>query len=475
VNLLGGTLAPDAGRIVLDGVDVTREASHRRAARGLARSFQIGALFDTLTPRETLALAVARRHGGGATWWRPLGASAAVAGRAARLLERFGLADIADRPVRELAYGQRRLLEIALALACEPRVLLLDEPMAGVPPAEREALLDTLAALPPDVAVLLIEHDMDLVFRFARRITVMAEGAVLAEGDPAAIAADARVRAVYLGPDTTASVPGPATTSSRRSAPRDAAPPLLRVEGLAAGHGDAVVLHDVAFTLQAGRTLALLGRNGAGKTTLVDTLAGAARQRAGRLLWHGDAGGPAVDLHRLPSHRRAALGIGWVPQERGVFASLTVHEHLTAVARPVGAGREGRARASAWTPGRVYALFPRLAERRANLGGALSGGEQQMLAVGRALMLNPRLLLLDEPLEGLAPVLAAELLAAIERLTRGEGLAAIVVEQHPQAVLAIADEALVLDRGRVVHASPAHELAARPELLARWLGAAGEA
>jgi branched-chain amino acid transport system permease protein len=509
VNLLAGTLAPDAGRIVLDGVDVTRAPPHRRAARGLARSFQIGALFDTLTPRETLMLAVARRHGGRARWWRPLGASAAVAGRAARLLDRFGLAAVAERPVRELAYGQRRLLEIALALACEPRVLLLDEPMAGVPPAEREALLDTLAALPPDVAVLLIEHDMDLVFRFARRITVLAEGAVLAEGDPAAIAADARVRAVYLGPaadaragtdatlradagidagggpeagrdrtPTPASRPSSARpapgTPATRGLPSGEARPLLRVEGLAAGHGDAVVLHDIAFTLRAGRTLALLGRNGAGKTTLVDTLAGAARQRAGRILWHDGADGSGIELHRLASHRRAMLGIGWVPQARGVFASLTVHEHLTAVARPAGAERAGRARAPAWTPERIYALFPRLAERRANLGGALSGGEQQMLAVGRALMLNPRLLLLDEPLEGLAPVLAAELLAAIGQLTRGEGLAAIVVEQHPQAVLAIADEALVLDRGRVAHASDARALAARPDLLARWLGAAGE-
>ncbi|UST54978.1 ATP-binding cassette domain-containing protein [Comamonadaceae bacterium OTU4NAUVB1] len=496
VNLLGGVLAPDAGRIVLDGTDVTREPPHRRAARGLVRSFQVGALFDTLTPRETLALAIARRHAGGADGWRPLAASAVAAEGATWLLERFRLAADADRPTRALAYGQRRLLEIALALACEPRVLVLDEPMAGVPPAEREALLETLAALPPEVAVLLIEHDMDLVFRFARRITVLAEGAVLAEGDPAAIAADARVRSAYLGPAGAGTAPRPdpcadartgdtgsvvpATAPSGRTAaparPTAAVPPtrapLLRVEGLVAGHGDAVVLHDIGFVLQAGRTLALLGRNGAGKTTLIDTLAGTARQRGGRILWQGEGEGTPVALHALAAHRRAALGIGWVPQERGVFASLTVHEHLAAFARPA---RAGRGRAPAWTPGRVYALFPRLAERRAHLGRQLSGGEQQMLAIGRALMLAPRLLLLDEPLEGLAPVLAAEVLAAIERLTRGEGLAVIVVEQHPQAVLAIADEALVLDRGRVAHASAARELAARPDLLARWLGAAGGA
>ena len=511
MNLLGGELAPDAGRIVLGGADITRLPPHARVARGLVRSFQIGSLFDSLTARETLELAATRARGPGPGVGpgarkearSDAGRPPAAADRAALLLDRLGLRDDADRPVRELAYGRRRLLEIALALACEPGVLLLDEPMAGVPAAERELLLDTLAALPPDVAVLLVEHDMDLVFRFAHRITVMAEGRVLAEGDPASIAADPRVRAVYLGPGgagatgagtappvappararsasasatTSASVPVPVPALLPTPAPSARAgaaplPPLLRVEALAAGHGDAIVLHAIDFTLEAGRTLALLGRNGAGKTTLVDTLAGAARQRGGRILWHDAARDAApVALHALASHRRAALGLGWVPQERGIFASLTVQEHLTAVARPVSGRRGG---APAWTPARVYALFPRLAERRDHLGGQLSGGEQQMLAVGRALMLEPRLLLLDEPLEGLAPVLAAELLAAIARLTRDEGLAAIVVEQHPQAVLAIADQALVLDRGRVVHASTAAALAARPDLLARWLGVAG--
>jgi branched-chain amino acid transport system ATP-binding protein len=163
----------------------------------------------------------------------------------------------------------------------------------------------------------------------------------------------------------------------------------------------------------------------------------------------------------LPSHARAAAGIGWVPQERNIFKSLTVHENLTAVARP------GR-----WTPNEVYEMFPRLGDRRANLGTQLSGGEQQMLAMGRALVLNPRLLLLDEPLEGLAPIIVEELLKAIARITRGEGLAAIIVEQHPQAILAISHHAVVLDHGTVVHSGPAQELAAAPELLERLLGVA---
>ena len=228
---------------------------------------------------------------------------------------------------------------------------------------------------------------------------------------------------------------------------------LLQVEQLSAGYGDAVVLHDVSLALGEGQTLALLGRNGVGKTTFMDTLAGATRQHGGEITLGG------VALHRLPAHARAGAGIGWVPQERNIFKSLTVHENLTAVARP-----------GPWTPQRAYGLFPRLAERRGNLGTQLSGGEQQMLAVARALVLNPKLLLLDEPLEGLAPIIVEELLRAIARITREEGLAAIIVEQHPQAILAISDRAVVLDHGTVVHASDAESLRRQPEVLDRLLG-----
>jgi branched-chain amino acid transport system ATP-binding protein len=235
---------------------------------------------------------------------------------------------------------------------------------------------------------------------------------------------------------------------------------LLRIHQLRAGYGEAVVLDNVSLTLGESRTLALLGRNGTGKTTLMNSIAGVTRLHGGEITLDG------VALHTLPPHKRAAAGIGWVPQERNIFKSLTVHENLTAVQR---AGRPGK---NPWTPERVYAMFPRLAERKSNLGTQLSGGEQQMLAVGRALVVNPRLLLLDEPLEGLAPIIVAELMRAIRRITHEEGLAAIVVEQHPQAILAISDDAVVLDHGTVVHAAPARELKQQPELLDRLLGVA---
>jgi branched-chain amino acid transport system ATP-binding protein len=198
INLLTGVLVPTEGRISLLGEDITTLAPHKRVARGLV-TFQINQLFDSMTPLETLALVVSQHQGAGAQWWRPLGSTKAVTERAAQLLEQFHLGDVARQQTKFMAYGKRRLLEIAIALACEPRVLLLDEPVAGVPAGEREELLETVAALPADVSVLLIEHDMDLVFSFADRMTVLVNGTLLTEGDPETIANDPKVKEVYLG------------------------------------------------------------------------------------------------------------------------------------------------------------------------------------------------------------------------------------------------------------------------------------
>ena len=199
INLLTVVLPPTEGRIVLEGQDITGLTPHLRVQRGMVRTFQINQLFDTLTPLQTLALTVSRHLGLGARWWQPLGRSSEVSRRCEQLLEQFHLTEVMDQETRVLAYGKRRLLEIAIALACEPRVLLLDEPVAGVPAGEREELLQTVAALPADVSVLLIEHDMDLVFNFATYITVLVNGGLLTEGLPEEIASDPRVKAVYLG------------------------------------------------------------------------------------------------------------------------------------------------------------------------------------------------------------------------------------------------------------------------------------
>jgi branched-chain amino acid transport system ATP-binding protein len=230
---------------------------------------------------------------------------------------------------------------------------------------------------------------------------------------------------------------------------------LLAVEGLTAGYGDAVVLEDVALSLDEGDSLALLGRNGMGKTTLLVTLMGLTRMRRGTLRWRGR------DLAAMPTHRRARSGIGWVPQERFMFPSLTVEEHLTAVARP-----------GPWNVARVYEIFPRLAERRTNFGNQLSGGEQQMLAIGRALMVNPALLLLDEPMEGLAPIIVQELMGVIRELVEDGGMAVIVVEQHAKLALSLTRQAIVLERGRIAHRAASGSLLADPETLHRLVAVA---
>ena len=227
---------------------------------------------------------------------------------------------------------------------------------------------------------------------------------------------------------------------------------LLEVRGLKSGYGEAVVVQGVDLVLPQGQSLALLGRNGTGKTTLMNSLVGVTRRHAGTIVLAGR------DITALAPHARAAAGIGWVPQERNIFKSLTVDENLTAVARP-----------GAWTVTRAYEMFPRLAERKANMGNQLSGGEQQMLAVARALVLNPKLLLLDEPLEGLAPIIVEELLRSIGRVVRDEGMSAIIVEQSPRLVLPITQRAIVLDRGSIVHEGSSVDLLADRARLDRWL------
>jgi branched-chain amino acid transport system ATP-binding protein len=229
--------------------------------------------------------------------------------------------------------------------------------------------------------------------------------------------------------------------------------PLLALEGVRAGYGEAVALDGITLAVPVGGSLAVLGRNGVGKTTLLLTIMGYTDMTRGVIRWRGQ------DLTRMPPHRRALAGLGWVAQEREVFPSLSVEENLTVAAR---LGR--------WDLARVYALFPRLAERRGSRGRHLSGGEQQMLAIGRALMTNPALLLLDEPLEGLAPIVVEELTAAIARLRAEDGGAFILVEQHAEAALSLTETTLVLERGSVVYQGPSRALLADPATLDRLVG-----
>ena len=229
--------------------------------------------------------------------------------------------------------------------------------------------------------------------------------------------------------------------------------PLLSLRNVHAGYGDALVLHDVSLDLPANGSLGLLGRNGVGKSTLLMTIMGYTQMRSGSVMWRGK------DISKLPPHQRARVGIGWVAQEREIFPSLTVEENLTTTARP-----------GPWNLAEVYKLFPRLQERRRNMGNQLSGGEQQMLAITRALMTNPSLLLLDEPLEGLAPVIVDELILAIRKMYSTSGIAVILVEQHTDIALELTADAIVLERGAVAHSSSSERLSTDHATLERLVG-----
>ena len=228
---------------------------------------------------------------------------------------------------------------------------------------------------------------------------------------------------------------------------------LLKLENVTAGYGDAVVLHGISLDLPEHGSLALLGRNGVGKSTLLMSIMGYTQLRSGRVVWKGQ------DISRLPPNRRAVNGIGWVAQEREIFPSLSVEENLTVASRP-----------GPWDLDAVFKLFPRLSERRRNMGNQLSGGEQQMLAIARALMTNPALLLLDEPLEGLAPIIVEELVRGLRKMITEEGTAVILVEQHAEIALSLTEQALLLERGAIVHRARSADLLKDHATLDRYIG-----
>jgi branched-chain amino acid transport system ATP-binding protein len=341
-----------------------------------------------------------------------------------KLLATVGLADRAAQAAAALSHGDRRLLEIALALASEPRLLLLDEPTAGMGSGERDRVLAQIRDLAAQVTILLVEHDMEVVFGLAGRIVVLHQGRVLADGAPQAIRDDARVREIYLGE---ASV----------------APAALHV------------LHDVSFSVARGEILALLGRNGVGKTTTLRSLAGLTQP------WRGSA----IRLSGRPiageaPETIAALGVSYVPDDRRIFPDLTAAENLRV---PVLALRRTR-----WGRERIGAIFPPLAALWNRKGRHLSGGEQKMLAIARALMTDPALLLLDEPSEGLGPLMVRILVAALAQI-RSEGVTVLLADQNLQFARAVADRAVVMERGRLVHAAARAELLGDPSTLQRLL------
>ena len=428
-NLLSGLFRPDSGQVLLDGRAIGGLEPHAITRAGLGRSFQITNLFPGLSVAENVRLAVQARHPSHFSPWRNALAIREIADDTAELLRWTGLAGIERAEAGSLSYGGQRLLDMGLALATRPRVLLLDEPLAGLAAAERERVGDLIKALSADIPVLLVEHDIDRVFRLADRVTVMADGAVLVDGSVADARDDAKVQAVYLGSGT-------AAIAAKPRASAVASNDLLTMSAVETFYGKSHILNAVDLTLRGGEVVALLGRNGAGKSTLLKTLIGIAPPTSGRIVLEGQ------DIAGLTPDGIARLGIGYVPQGRALFSGMSVAENL-------GLGRLRRLTGAGvhWDEERVLEFFPRLKQRWSVDAARLSGGEQQMVAVARALSGDTRLLLLDEPFEGLSPAVTEELFEAFDRLRRE--IAIIIVDHHLDLALALSDRTVALERGAV--------------------------
>jgi ABC-type branched-subunit amino acid transport system ATPase component/ABC-type branched-subunit amino acid transport system permease subunit len=452
-NLISGMFAPDHGTVQLDGTPMTGLAPNEIAGAGLTRSFQITNLFAGVTIEENLRLAVQARDASHFDGWTDAHDVSDVMHRTAELVRFLGLSGIEKVEAGSLSYGGQRLLDMGLALASAPRVLLLDEPLAGLAAAERERVGGLIKRISADIPVLLVEHDIDRVFALADRVTVMNEGKVLLDGTAAEARASPVVQQVYIGSGVTALASRP-----RGDAARASAASLLTLDNVNAFYGKSHIVKDVSLAVHEREIVALLGRNGAGKSTLLKTIIGIVAPQSGRIELDGS------DLAGRAAAGIARRGIGYVPQGRGLFAGMSVRHNLEL-------GRLKRQHGSgvAWSDDKILAFFPRLKARFDTPADYLSGGEQQMVAVARALAGHVRVLLLDEPFEGLAPSVVEELFEAFDKLR--DELSIVIVEHSLDLVLALADEAYVLERGSVVHRGSALALRNDLELRRRvlWL------
>ena len=472
LGVLSSLLRPDSGEVYLAGVRVTREAAHRRAARGLARTFQHPQLFADLTVRQHLRLAYRLHHERRRLWSDlvdgaglrpPSSEETQVVGE---LLELLQLQEIADHPVVGLPLGTGRLVEVAQAFATRPKVVLLDEPSSGLDPQETKrlvtALSDVVAA--HGVSLLLVEHDIEMVMGISDTIQVLESGQTIAVGPPARIRANAAVKSAYLGdqldaPDEAkprARVVG--GTARGRRAEEPPARPILRADQLCAAYGHALVLDNISLEVMPGSVLALLGANGAGKSTLGRVLSGLMPAASGSIHFDG------ADVTALPAHEIRQRGLVYLPEGRGVFPSLSVADNLTLAVRTLPKPEREAA------VGAAMAMFPIFGQRRRQLAGQLSGGEQQMLSLARALAVGPRLVIADEMSLGLAPKIVDQVFDALG-VAIDSGITVIVIEQLVHQALSMADQCCILRRGQVAWSGAA---AAVDGILDHYLGSAPE-
>jgi ABC-type branched-subunit amino acid transport system ATPase component/ABC-type branched-subunit amino acid transport system permease subunit len=455
LNLMSGVLRPSAGEIEITGRRVEGAPAHRIAALGVARSWQTPRLFSLLNVVNNVKVGLHRRsHAGFVRCALALARSEErwIEGRALAALKRANFGGRVDESIGALPFGSHRLVELARALASSPRLLLLDEPASGLSTAERDQLVALIRRIKDEgVAVVLVEHNVEMVLNLADDVVVLHHGEVLARGAPGEIKTDPAVIAAYLGEASPLGVRrGPVATGR----------PLLSVEGLSAGYGSVRVLHEINLQINEGEAVAVLGRNGAGKSTLMKAVTGLIRCGGRVRLGNDEVTGNAPEV-------MTRLGLSLVPERRQLLESMTVRDHLElgAFVRRRSSEREDIIEDIE----RCYELFPILRTKEGDVARSLSGGQQQMLAIGRALMARPRVLLLDEPLLGLAPRVVEDILSTIARL-RSEGIGVVVVEQNVGAVLPLVDRAYVLENGRVVLSDRAETLMDSTELEAAFLG-----
>ena len=450
-NLISGMFRPDKGTVTLAGELIAGLSPERITRAGIGRSFQITNLFGALDIAENVRLAVQARDRRRFWFWNDALAMDSVNAETRAVMQTMGLAGMERARAESLSYGGQRLLDMALALATRPRLLLLDEPLAGLAAAERDRVGRLIKSISTEIPVLLVEHDIDRVFALADAVTVMNEGAVLVDGDVAEARDSPRVQEIYIGS-------GSHALAGRVGESAASETTLLEVRGVQTFYGKSHILRDVGFAVREREIMALLGRNGAGKSTLLKTLIGIAPPAA------GDVRLGTVPLTGCTPAQIARLGVAYVPQGRGLFAGMSVAHNLE-----LGRLKRRTGHGVHWDDERIFEFFPRLKERLRSPADYLSGGEQQMLAVARALTGDTRLLLLDEPFEGLAPSVIEELFVAFDKLRRE--LSIVIVDHHLDLALALSDRTVALERGAVTHVGPSQRLASDMELRRKvlWL------
>jgi len=457
VNVISGLYAASEGQMHLHGKELPIGSLFKVSKAGIARTFQNLQIFAELSALENVMVACEGAYKKSLPLVL-LGFAYAEERRAQAdslaLLELVGLASDARTKAKDLPYGAQRFLEIARALARKPKLLILDEPAAGLANPDVMKLIEIVRKIRAQgITTILIEHHMSVVNEVCDFVTVLDEGKIIAQGLPDDIKREPRVIKAYLGDNKE-------STFSSRQLGETA---MLRVENLHAGYGASEVLTGTSFEVRAGSVVALIGSNGAGKTTAMRVLSGILKATQGKVLLEGR------EVQHLGASRIARLGLAHSPEGRKVFAPLTVEDNLLLGAYTRLPKVFGFAPHASADLDKIYALFPRLFERRTQPAGTLSGGEQQMLAIGRALMAKPKIILLDEPSMGLAPVIVQEVFATIRKLKEA-GITMLLVEQFAKSALEVADYAYVLENGRIAVEGTPEELSRNERVLAAYLG-----